>query len=219
MNYFITELGFEGKVPKEHTNLRAAETWIKYLDSYHINLFKVLKEDKVYRGTCWLIIPKGLKAVHFLMQHHQDLISNLKTKFDKVYCIQEGETTFWNHYSVAIQVWIYLQFQASDKIYTQNTYDIKYLKGLFPDNNFGILRSVLDDSVLDKNNFKSKQDKVILPGPYTIEYHGFVQTCIAHHTNCTIDIPPMGNSRMPKDSWDMADNVGVNYLDYMMWKE
>lgn len=219
MNYFVTELGFEGNVPEDYTNLRAAETWIKYLDAYHLNIFKVLESNQSYDGTCWLIIPKGLKAVEMLMQHYQNLIPILKTKFDKVYCIQEGETTFWNHYTVSIQLWIYLQFQESDKIYTQNTYDLKYFKGLFPDKPLGILRSVMDTTNIDVNNFKPKQDKVILPGPYTIEYHGFTQTIISHHTGCSIDIPPMGEGRMPKDSWKMADNVGVNYLDYMMWKE
>jgi len=34
-----------------------------------------------------------------------------------------------------------------------------------------------------------------------------------------IDIPPMGENRMPKDSWDMASNLGVNYLPYMSWIE
>ena len=34
-----------------------------------------------------------------------------------------------------------------------------------------------------------------------------------------VDIPPMGESRMPKDSWEMADNLGVNYLQYMSWVE
>ena len=24
---------------------------------------------------------------------------------------------------------------------------------------------------------------------------------------------------MPKDSWDMAQNVGVNYLEYMTWTD
>ena len=219
MNYFITEMGFEGYIPDTHTNLRAAETWIKYLDAYHLNLFKVLKENNQYEGDCWLIIPKGNEAVDFLVKNYLDLVTNLKQKFNKVYCIQEGESTFWHKYDVTTQTWIYLQFEEADKIYTQNEYDLKYLKGLHKNSKLGIIRSVMDDSIIDKNNFKDKQNKVILPGPFTVEYYGFTQTIIAQNTNCKIDIPPMGQSRMPKDSWDMAKNVGVNYLQYMMWKE
>ena len=219
MNYFITELNFEGYIPENYTNLRAAETWIKYLNAYHLNLFKVLKEEKQYKGTCWVIIPKGHEAVSYLVQNQLGLVVELQKRFDKVYCIQEGESTFWHKYDVATQTWIWIQFQAADKIYTQNEYDLKYLKGLHPDKKFGLIRSVMDDSIIDENNFKEKQEKAILTGPFTVEYYGFTQMMVAKHTECEIDIPPMGQSRMPKDSLEMAENVGVNYLNYMMWKE
>ena len=81
MNYFITEMGFEGYIPNTHTNLRAAETWIKYLNAYHLNLFKVLKENNQYEGDCWLIIPKGNEAVDFLVKNYLDLVTNLKQKY------------------------------------------------------------------------------------------------------------------------------------------
>tara|TARA_R110001583_G_scaffold90811_1_gene232812 strand:+ start:10119 stop:11087 length:969 start_codon:yes stop_codon:yes gene_type:complete len=220
MNYFLTELNFEGYIPKDHTNLRAAETWIKFLGAYHLNLFKTLNEDKKYTDSiCWLIIPKGDEAVKYLTQNCLNLVEKLKTKFNKVHCIQEGESTFWHKYDVTTQTWIFLQFEEADKIYTQNKYDLKYLRGLHNNSKFGIIRSVMDDSILNTNNFKEKQNKTLLPGPFTTEYYGFTQTIVARHTECEIDIPPMGQSRMPKDSWGMAENVGVNYLPYMMWKE
>jgi hypothetical protein len=219
MNYFITEMDLEGRLPNSHTNLRAAETWIKYLDAHHLNIFKVLEEPKQYDGNCWVIIPKGAPAVNFLSKNFPDLTIRLKHKFNNVYCIQEGESSFWHKYDVTTQTWIFLQFENADKIYTQNEYDLKYLKGLHRESKFGIIRSVMDDSVIDTNNFKKKQNKVLLPGPFTTEYYGFSQTLVARHTEYDIDVPPMGQSRMPKDSYTMAENVGVNYLEYMMWKE
>lgn len=220
MNYFITELGFEGNIPKDHTNLRAAETWIKYLDAYHLNIFSVLNSTKVYAGTAWIIIPKGKEAVNFLVSNYFDTVKNLKTKFDKVYCIQEGETTFWNQYEVTIQIWIYSQFLDADKIYTQNDYDLKWLKGLFGNKKkYGLIIPVLDDSVLDKNKFKPKEDLTILAGPFIHDYNGLAQTIIAKQFNNEIHIPPMASSRMPKDSYETAEAVGVTYLSYMMWKE
>jgi len=219
MNYFVTELGLEGYIPNDYTNLRAAETWIKYLDAYHLNIFKVLKEEKQYDGICWLIIPKGHEAVNYLVQNQLGLVVELQKRFKKVYCIQEGESTYWHKYNVTTQTWIWLQFEAADKIYTQNEYDLKYLKGLHPNKVFGIIRSVMDDSIIDQSNLKETEDRVILTGPFTVEYYGFTQMMVAKHLNYEIDIPPMGQSRMPKDSWQMAENVGVNYLQYMLWKE
>ena len=219
LNYFVTEMGFRGKLDSSHTNMRAAETWIKYLDAYHLNIFDTLSSNDTYGGTCWLIIPKGEDAVYSLLQNFMNTIQNLKTKFDTIHCIQEGEIGYWNQMDVTTQTWIYLQFSESDKIYTQNESDVDFFKGMFPEKEVLIIRPVMDESVLDKNNFKKKENRCIISGPFTREYYGFHQMIIAQNFNCPIDVPPMGETRMPKDSWDMADNVGVSYLKYMMWKE
>jgi hypothetical protein len=220
MNYFITEMSFEGKMSQEHTNLRAAETWIKYLDAYHLNIFNTLTQDKKYDGTAWVIIPKGKNAVEYLIANFFNTTINLKTKFNKVYCIQEGETTFWNQYNVTTQVWIYNQFAEADKIYTQNQYDLRWLKGLFGSSqSYGLILPVVDDSVLDKSKFKPKTDTTIIAGPFIADYNGFAQTIVAKQFDNEIHIPPMASSRMPDDSLTTQDAVGVKYLDYMMWKE
>lgn len=220
MNYFITEMGFEGIMPQEHTNLRAAETWIKYLDAYHINIFNVLNQSKKYDGDAWVIIPKGDEAVNYLVNNCFDTVQNLKSKFNKVYCIQEGETTFWNKYNVTTQLWIYNQFLESDKIYTQNQYDLKWLKGLYGSKqSYGLILPTIDDSVLDKSNFKPKTDTTIITGPFINDYNGFAQTVVAKQFDNEIHIPPMASSRMPTDSLSTQDVIGVKYMDYMMWKE
>ena len=219
LNYFISEMGFEGKMPITQTNMRAAETWIKWLDAYHINIFKALTEEKKYGGTCWLIIPKGKEAVSFLLQNQTNVVSNLKSKFDTVNCIQEGEIGYWNQMDVTTQTWIYLQFSESDKIFTQNKSDLSYFRGMFPNKQISIIRPVMDISVIDESNFKPKENRCIISGPFTREYYGFHQMIVARYFECPIDVPPMGKDRMPQDSWSMSENVGVNYLDYMMWKE
>lgn len=218
MNFFLTELGFEGKLTFNHTNLRAAETWIKFLDAYHLNIYNVLLGRMKYQGDAWVIIPKGKDAVERLSK--QNVVENLKSKFNKVYCIQEGETTFFNQYDVATQVWMYNQFAEADKIYTQNQYDLKWFKGLYGKNKkYGILLPVMDESVLNKNNFAPKVDKTIISGPFIHDYNGLANTIVAQQFDNEINIPPMASSRMPADSYIMQDAIGVKYLNYMMWKE
>jgi len=220
MNYFISEIGFEGKVPDGYTNLRAAETWIKFLDLINLNIFNVLNENVFYGGKAWVIIPKGKDAVNYIINNFPNTMENLKSKFDEVYCIQEGEITFWSQYDVLIQTWIYNQFYLSDKIYTQNQHDLKWLKGLYGDDKkYGIMLSVMDDSVLDINNFKPKSDKTIIAGPFMYEYNGFAQNIVAKHFDNEINIPPMASGRMPSDSYIMQDAVGVRFLEYTLWKE
>ena len=218
MNYFITEMGFVGKMPDRHTNLRAAETWIKFLDAHHLNIYHTLNNETKYQGDAWVIIPKGKDAVEHLSK--LNVVSNLKSKFDKVYCIQEGETTFFNQYDVATQVWMYNELAEADKIYTQNQYDLKWFKGLYGANKkYGILLPVMDESVLDKNKFASKTNKTIISGPFIHDYNGLANTIVAQQFDNEINIPPMASSRMPSDSYEMEDAVGVKYLNYMMWEE
>tara|TARA_B110000211_G_scaffold231640_1_gene293573 strand:- start:380 stop:1342 length:963 start_codon:yes stop_codon:yes gene_type:complete len=218
-HFFCTELGFEGKINKSFTNLRALETWIKLLDAKHLNIYQTLNGSSTYEGICWLVIPKGHSHIPNHPLESVDIVKNLKTKFKKVYCIQEGETTWWSSNSTHTQIWIYNQFSQSDRIYTQNTYDQKYLRGLFPDREIFIIRSVMDPSILKTISPLPKQNKAIIAGPFTNEYLGFNSNLIFQFCGIPVDIPPMGQSRMPKDSWDLSDSVGANYLDYKMWEE
>jgi hypothetical protein len=75
----------------------------------------------------------------------------------------------------------------------------------------------MTDEGLNLSNFKPKENRIIINGPFTMEYNALSQVLLAHTTGMDIDIPPMGESRMPKDSWEMADSIGVNYLNYMSW--
>jgi hypothetical protein len=219
-HYFCTELGFEGKIPPTFTNLRTLETWIKILDATHLNIYQTLKSNLKYDGICWVVIPKGYhnKPDHPLVNH--DIIGILKAKFNEVYCIQEGETTWWSSKSVQTQVWIYNQFAQSDRIYTQNPYDQKYLKGLFPNKQIFIIRSMMDPEILlTLNNLPTQTERAIIAGPLTNEYLGFNSNLLFQMCDIPVDIPPMGESRMPKDSINMAEPIGANYLPYRMWKE
>lgn len=215
MNFFVTELPFNGKI--NTTNLRTLETWIKVLDAIHINIVSALNTEESFGGTCWLLIPKGVEILKFLTSTNKDLISHLKNKFNKVYCIHEGEIGRWNSFDVRTQVWLYNQFQRSDKIYVSNLEDIKYIKGMFPNKIAGIIRTIMIDEFLDKSKFLPKEEKTIISGPLTEEYWGLSQIIVAKNFGCDIEIPPMGQTRMPHDSYQMQDALGVKYIDYMSW--
>jgi hypothetical protein len=62
-----------------------------------------------------------------------------------------------------------------------------------------------------------KEEKTIISGPLTREYNGLQQIMVAKRFDVPIYIPPMGQERMPKDSWTSARSLDVNYLDYTDW--
>lgn len=215
-----SEMGFEGIFPADYPHLRVLETQLKFLDAHHIPIFKLLTDNKTYDGNLLYNIGKGgfdKDYIKYLYENFNNVVELLQNKFNKVYIYQDGEIGWWNQVDVRLQVWWYNQLQTADGICIPNSTDIDFYKGLFPNSDIRVIRSVMTDEGLDKSQFKPKSDKVIINGPLTAEYNGFSQIIIAHNTGLQIDIPPMGQSKMPSDSWAMADNLGVNYLPYMSW--
>ena len=219
IKYSTSEMGFEGYFPTNYPNLRVLETQLLYLKAYHLPIQKALKNN--YEGDLLYNIGKGgfeKPYILHLYQNHHNVVSELKQNFKNVYIYQDGEIGWWNQVDVKLQIWWFNQLRESDGILVPNSTDIPFYKGLFPDKNIKVIRSVMTDEGLDKSKFKLKKNKAIITGPLTPVYNGFSQVLLAHNLGVEgIDVPPMSENSMPKDSWEMADNLGVNYLKYMSW--
>jgi hypothetical protein len=222
IKYSTSEMGFEGYFPVNYPNLRVLETQLLYLEAYHLPIQKIITEGKTYKGSLLYNIGKGdfeKPYISDLYHNYHNIVGLLQEKFEGVYIYQDGEIGWWNQVDTRLQAWWYNQLIASDGILVPNSTDISFYKGLFPDKKIKVIRSVMTDEGLDKTKFKPKENRTIVTGPLTKEYNGFSQLLLAHNLDMPVDIPPMGESRMPKDSWEMAPNLGVNYLQYMSWAE
>ena len=220
IKYATSKMGFEGYFPVNYPNLRVLETQLLYLEAYHLPIHKILNDGKTYKGSILYNIGKGgfeKPYISDLYHNYHNVVSLLQEKFDEVYIYQDGEIGWWNQVDTRLQAWWYNQLRASNGILVPNSTDIPFYKGLFPDKEIKVIRSVMTDEGLDKTKFKPQENRTIVTGPFTREYNGFSQVLIAHNADMPIDIPPMGESRMPKDSWEMAPNLGINYLNYMSW--
>ena len=220
IKYATSEMGFEGYFPVNYPNLRVLETQLLYLEAYHLPIQKIFNDGKTYKGSILYNIGKGgfeKPYISDLYHNYHNVVSLLQEKFDEIYIYQDGEIGWWNQVDTRLQAWWYNQLRASNGILVPNSTDIPFYKGLFPDKEIKVIRSVMTDEGLDKTKFKPQENRTIVTGPLTREYNGFSQVLIAHNADMPIDIPPMGESRMPKDSWEMAPNLGINYLNYMSW--
>ena len=220
IRYATSEMGFEGYFPVNYPNLRVLETQLLYLEAYHLPIQKIFNEGKTYKGSLLYNIGKGgfeKPYISDLYHNYHNIVSLLQEKFDEIYIYQDGEIGWWNQVDTRLQAWWYNQLRAANGILVPNSTDIPFYKGLFPDKEIKVIRSVMTDEGLDKTKFKPQENRTIVTGPLTREYNGFSQVLIAHNADMPIDIPPMGESRMPKDSWEMAPNLGINYLNYMSW--
>ena len=222
IKYSTSEMGFEGYFPVNYPNLRVLETQLLYLEAYHLPIQKIITEGKTYKGSLLYNIGKGdfeKPYISDLYHNYHNIVGLLQEKFEGVYIYQDGEIGWWNQVDTRLQAWWYNQLRAASGILVPNSTDVSFYKGLFPDKEIKVIRSVMTDEGLDKSKFKPKENRTLITGPLTREYNGFSQLLLAHNLDMPVDIPPMGESRMPKDSWEMAPNLGVNYLQYMSWAE
>ena len=221
IDYCITEMGFEGKMPENNPNMRVLETQIHAWDATHIPIVKVLNEDKVYEGNVVVVLPKGgsdKEIIKWLIENHFNTIQNLKSKFTgKIWFYQDGETGYWNQHTATLQIWWYNNVSQCDKILCPNETDVSYYKGMFPSIPVAVMRSIMLQGVKEQI-VSGMEDKVIISGPLTREYNGLQQIIVAKQFGVPIFIPPMGKERMPEDSWATATSLDVTYLDYTDWK-
>jgi hypothetical protein len=221
---FLTELTvagepITGKLNPKDPNNRTVESWILAMDCVNLPIYNVLEETTEYDLDAYVVIPKGVDQTKFLISKYPDLMQNLKSKFNNIFVIQEGEIGYYSRRSVTEQVWWYSQLYYCDRLYVHNQHDTRYFKGLFPSLDIRVIRTMMSDAAIDKTKLLPKEERAILCGPMTYDYLGFNQAIIAQELGCPIDIPPMGQDRMPKDSYDMAEASGVNYLDYAIWTD
>ena len=92
---FFTEMLFQGKIPRNHDNMRTEFAWISALNADHYNI-QSIPEEKYDLGI--VIIPK--KNPNFN-------IDNLRVSCDKIAVMQEGPNWFWQDYDLSKQVWYY----------------------------------------------------------------------------------------------------------------
>tara|TARA_B100000131_G_C18112131_1_gene609981 strand:+ start:1219 stop:2202 length:984 start_codon:yes stop_codon:yes gene_type:complete len=220
INYCVTEMGLVGKMPENNLNMRVLESQIHAWDAEHIPISKLLSEDTVYEGNVVVVLPKGgvdKQIIRWLVENHFDTVKDIKEKFTgEVWFYQDGEAGYWNQHTATLQIWWYNNVSQCDKILCPNEADIKYYKGMFPDIPVSVMRSIM--AYVPGESTALMEEKAIISGPLTREYNGLQQIIVAKHFECPIYIPPMGQERMPVDSWTTANSLDVNYLDYTDWK-
>ena len=224
---FLTEMGFVGKVPANHPNMRTEFAWMYALNADHFNIH-LFGSDKNLTGYdhVFIIFPKGktflnsegstlvdgLNPISELVQ--QPIVQRIKEKGNgSVHYIQEGPHWWWNDYSISDQIHFFNFLQSCDSIFTHNESDVSYYKGLFPNKPINPIGTLMIDTLI-KDIVPTKEDKAIIGGNFARWYGGFESYIIA------------GNFEVPiwaQTSHAMRPYEGVvenlNHLPRLMWNE
>lgn len=218
---FITEMGFEGKVPANHSNMRTEFAWMHALNADHRYLYhyaEVQGYDYVF-----VIFPKGKTFLSAegsrLIQGENPvsglLVSNfidvLKQNNKKVFYIQEGPHWWWNDYEVIDQINFYNMLAKVDAIFAHNYEDQKYYTGLFPNKVVTTISTLMiEDSIKDIE--WRPEDKAIIGGNFARWYGGFESYIVAQE----FKVPVWGQtSHATRDH----ESQLVRHLPRVMWTD
>ena len=206
---FLSQMGFTGKVPRTHPNMRVEFAQMCALQADHYPLLSINQIQTKY-DVAVLLIPKTQADRDTL--YNIDIVSEARKIADKVVFMQEGPSWIYQDLPVHQQIWHYNLLTSVDGILSENETDISYFKGINPKVPIQDIPSLMiEDGVLNARLIE-KQDKVMIGGNFTRWYGGFDSYVIATEFDLPIYCPSMGR-RQPNEE------QLVTHLPYLQWNE
>jgi hypothetical protein len=198
---FFTEMGFEGKIPRTHDNMRTEFAWMCALNADHYNINSI-PSKKYDLGI--VIIPK--KNPNFD-------IYTLKETCVKIAVMQEGPNWYWQDYDLPKQVWYYNTLVSADIIFTHNESDRKYYQGLTGHRDVRVMQSLMIEDAIGTLQ-PTERNGVIIGGNFVSWYGGFDSFIIGQEleSDFKMTCPSMGRKQPGEDQL-------LTHLPYMNWTQ
>ena len=204
---WFTEGGWEGKVPRNHPNMRNDMAWMNVLDVVHHPIVHLpnIKNDEYDIGI--ITIPKT--NIEQLMQ--VSIIKELKRVCKKIGTMQEGPHWYFQDYTMEQQIWFYNILAELDFIWCHNEIDKKYYKGLTDKKCYVNPTLMLEDQIKTQVTNSDDRNGVMIGGNMCRWYGGFDSYIVAQEFKTDIFAPSMGRKI------DREDEMDINHLPYMTW--
>jgi hypothetical protein len=221
---FLTEMGFEGKVPSNHSNMRTEFSWIYTLNADHrsIHHYREVKDyDHVFiifpKGKTFLSaegskLVNGTNPVSELLR--QEVVNVLRVGGNKkIHYVQEGPHWWYNDYEVGDQIYFYNLVAGCDSIFAHNESDTQFYKGMFPGKPVHVIPSLMIEESVGFIS-TTKEDKVIIGGNFARWYGGFESYTIASIFDLPIWAQTSHATRVEESLI-----AGLKHLPRMLWTD
>ena len=218
---FLTEMGFEGKIPSNHPNMRTEFAWMYALNADHFcihdflkvkdydHIFVIFPKGRVYLDACGSQLVGDRNPVSDLLI--KEPVERLKLANKKVYVVQEGPHWLWNDYDMSDQIRFYNMLISSDGIFAHNEYDTKYYKGMFTNVPVHVMSTLMIDSIVEDIQ-PIREEKVIIGGNFARWYGGMESFTVAQR----FQVPIWGQtSHAMRDGEDQL----INHLPRVIWTD
>ena len=199
---FFTEMGFNGKVPRNHPNMRTEFAWIVALGADHYNLNDTPDVTDYELGI--IITPKN--------SPEKVNLERLKIFCKKIGVMQEGPFWFYQDYPLTNQINYYNNLMEADIIFAHNEQDRKYYKGLTNHKDVRVLPSLMISDAVGELPTEDRSG-IMIGGNMVSWYGGFDSFMLASSVTNEIYQQQMGRKQ------DGEYQLGINQLPYLQWNE
>ena len=200
---FFTEMGFTGKVPRTHENMRTEFAWMCALNATHYPInsaHQISYETKIDLGI--VIVPKTNPDFN---------IESIKSVCDKVAVMQEGPHWYFQDYSLEKQINYFNTLTSADIIYVHNRADKIYYRGLTGHSDVRVMNSLMIEQAVGGIE-EVERKGVIIGGNFVSWYGGFDSYIVANSQFEEVTAPTMGRKQEGEEQL-------ITLLPYMNWKE
>lgn len=197
---FFTEMGFNGKIPRTHKNMRTEFAWMVALNATHYNLKSIPSEN----------YDLGI-VVNSKNNPEWVNVEGLKSKCEKVAIMQEGPFWYFQDYPLAKQIHYFNNLTSADIIYAHNEVDVQYFKGLTNHKDVRVLRSLMVEDPINEITHPKSRSGIMVGGNMKSWYGGFDSFMLASSVTDEIYQPKMGRRE------EGEDELGLTQLPYMEW--
>ena len=202
---YITEMGIEGKIPRNFNNMRTDTAWACSLEA---DCFPPLFTPEKKYDLAIVIIPK----ININIWVENDVFSKVKKFADRIAIMQEGPRWYFQDYKLHDQIWYYNSFKSADIILCHNESDKKYYAGITNHSDVRVLPSLMVEDLIN-NLPEVKREGVMMGGNLVSWYGGFDSFVISSEIQEKIYSPKMGQRQ------EGEERLGITQLPYLNWVE
>jgi hypothetical protein len=209
---FLSQMGFTGKIPRNHPNMRTEFAQMCALDATHHPLYDIDKIEGSYDPVV-LLIPKTAQDRARL--YDVDVVKKSRRIGKKVWFMQEGPNWIFQDMPIHHQFWHYNVLADVDGILTENETDIPYYRGLVGKDKpiHDIPSLMITDDIVPRNEWG---DAIILGGNFVRWYGGFDSYIVGKefHPEYSLHCVSMGRTQQMEEQIE-----DITYTPYVQWRE